>query len=202
MRYLLISIFCCLISCASYTKKNDFLGAELVNEVIHNPYFSDASKDYVYKAKIDVYNKIFGGIFIVKKIAKNNHRIVFTTEMGSKIFDFSYKDDNFKVNYILEEMDKKILLNILEKDFRVLIRENEKVLSKSVKDNFTLLETKIVNKKYFYTFKDEKLNSISRVNMGKEKVQFLFSNINTNTAKNIQILHHNIKLTIKLKSIN
>jgi 16S rRNA G966 N2-methylase RsmD len=201
MRYLLISIFCCLISCASYTKKNNFLEAESVNEVIHNPYFSDASKDYVYKAKIDVYNKSFGGIFIVKKIAKNSHRVVFTTEMGNKIFDFLFQDDDFKVNYILEEMDKKILLNILEKDFRVLIRENENVLSKSINDNLTLLETKIVNKKYFYAFKGEKLNSISRVSMGKERVVFLFSKISDASAKNIQILHKNIKLTINLKSI-
>jgi len=173
-----------------------------VDEVVHNSYFSDTLKDYVYKAKIDVYNKSFGGIFIVKKIAERNHRVVFTTEMGSKIFDFSFEHDNFKVNYILEEMNKKMLLNILEKDFRVLVREHESILSKSVKENSTLLETKIVNKKYFYTFKDEKLNSISRVNMGKEKVRFIFSEIIDITAKNIQILHHNIKLTINLKSIN
>lgn len=202
MRYLLISIFCCLISCASYSKKNNFKEVGSGSEVIHNPYFSDASKDYVYKAKIDVYNKSFGGIFIVKKIGKRNHRVVFTTEMGSKIFDFSFQEDNFKVNYILEEMDKKILLNVLEKDFRVLVREHQLVLSKSVKINSTLLEANIVNKKYFYIFEDEKLNSISRVNMGKEKVQFLFSEIKANTAKNIQILHHNIKLTINLKAIN
>ena len=201
MRYLLISFFCCLISCASYSKKNNFKEVESGSEVIHNPYFSDASKDYVYKAKIDVYNKSFGGIFIVKKIAERNHRIVFTTEMGSKIFDFSFQEDNFKVNYILEEMDKKILLNVLEKDFRVLVREHEAVLSKSIKENSTLFETKIANKKYFYIFEDDKLNSISRVNMSKEKVQFLFSKIKANTAKNIQILHHNIKLTINLKSI-
>ena len=37
--------------------------------------------------------------------------------------------------------------------------------------------------------------------MGKEKVQFIFSEISDASAKNIQILHHNIKLSIKLKSI-
>ena len=202
MRYLLISICLCLVGCTSYTKKHGFKEIETIDKVVYNPYFSDASKDYVYKAKIEVYNKTFGGIFIVKKIAEANHRVVFTTEMGSKIFDFSFNNDDFEVNYILEEMDKKILLNILEKDFRVLVREHGKILNKSVKENRTLLETEIVNKKYFYTFKNDQLNSISRVKMGKEKVQFIFSDISAITAKNIQILHHNIKLTIKLKSIN
>jgi len=191
-----------LVGCASYTKKNNFKEVAVTNDVVYNPYFSDASKDYVYKAKIEVYNKTFGGIFIVKKIAEANHRVVFTTEMGSKIFDFSFQGDDFKVNYILEEMDKNILLNILEKDFRVLVREEEHVFNKSVKENTTLLETEIASKKYFYAFKNDQLNSISRVKKGKEKVQFIFSDISAITAKNIQILHHNIKLTIKLKSIN
>jgi len=202
MRYLLISIFFSLVGCASYTKKHGFKEVEIINKVIYNPYFSDASKDYVYKAKIEVYNKTFGGIFIVKKIAKGNHRVVFTTEMGSKIFDFSFHNDDFKVNYILDEINKKLLLNILEKDLRVLVREHENVLSKSIRENTILIETKIANKKYFYVFKDEQLNSVSRVKNGKEKVQFTFSKICDVTAKNIQILHHNIKLTINLKSIN
>jgi len=202
MRYLLISICLCLVGCASYPKKLGFKEIETIDKVVDNPYFSDASKDYVYKAKIDVYDKTFGGIFIVKKIAEANHRVVFTTEMGSKIFDFTFHNDDFKVNYILEEMDKKILINILEKDFRVLVRENGTILNKSVKENITLFETEIVKKKYFYAFKNDHLNSISRVKMGKEKVQFIFSDISAITAKNIQILHHNIKLTIKLKSIN
>ena len=201
MRYLLISIFICLVGCVSYTKKNNFKEVVTANTVVYNPYFSDASKDYVYKAKFEVYNKSFGGIFIVKKIAEADHRIVFTTEMGSKIFDFSFQDDDFKVNYIIEEMNKKILLNILEKDFRVLVREQEEVLNKSEYFLAKLYETKIVGKNYFYLFDNDILNSISRVKMGKEKVQFIFSEISDASAKNIQILHHNIKLSIKLKSI-
>ena len=51
-------------------------------------------------------------------------------------------------------MDKKILLNILEKDFRVLVREKETAISKSIKDNSELFETEIVNKKYYYLFND------------------------------------------------
>jgi len=202
MRYFLISICLFLVGCTSYPKKLGFKEIETINEVVGNPYFSDVSKDYVYKAKIDVYDKTFGGIFIVKKIAEANHRVVFTTEMGSKIFDFTFYNNDFKVNYILAEMDKKILINILEKDFRVLVRENGTILNISVKESTTLFETEIVKKKYFYAFKNDQLNSISRVKMGKEKVQFIFSDINAITAKNIQILHHNIKLTIKLKSIN
>jgi len=190
------------VGCASYQQRNNFEKLEVSDEAITNPYFSDITKDYVYKANIAVYDKSFGGLFIVKKIAKGNHRIVFTTEMGAKIFDFSFHKDEFKVNYVLDEMNKKILLNILERDFRVLVRENEKAISKSIKDNSELFETEIVNKNYYYLFNEDILRSITRANNGKEKVVFLFSKISDATAKNIQILHKNIKLTINLKSIN
>jgi len=202
MRYLLISLLFLLAGCASYQQRNNFEIQEVSDEGITNSYFSDVVKDYVYKAKIDVYGKSFGGLFIVKKIAEAHHRVVFTTEMGAKIFDFSFHKDEFKVNYILDEMDKKILLNILERDFRVLVRENEKAISKSIKDNSELFETEIVNKKYYYLINGGRLNKIVRVNNGKEKVVFLFSKISDATAKNIQILHKNIKLAINLKSIN
>lgn len=201
MRYLLISFLFLLASCASYQQRNNFETQESFNKVVTNIYFSDVAKDYVYKAKIDVYGKSFGGIFIVKKIGEAHHRIVFTTEMGAKIFDFSFHKDEFKVNYVLDEMDKKILLNILEKNFRVLVREKEKVQNKFIKENSELFETVIVNKKYYYLQCNGRLNKIIRATNGKEKVVFLFSEISDATAKNIQILHYNIKLSINLKSI-
>ena len=157
----------------------------------------------MYKAKIKVYSKSFSGIFIVKKLGKHNHRVVFTTEMGSKIFDFSFYNDEFKVNYVLEELNKKILLNILEKDFRVLVRESEFVIGEFEKMNSSLYKTQILNNTYYYEFRDgNNLTGIYRVSNSKEKVQFLFSDIHEVTAKNIQILHKNIKLDIILKSIN
>mgnify|MGYP000433413488 FL=1 len=203
MRYLLISILFCVVSCTSYIKKNNYTNVAVDSQLVKNAYFSNQEKDYVYKAKINVYNNYFGGVFIVKKIADSNHRIVFTTEMGAKIFDFSFYKDEFKVNYIIDELNKKILLNVLEKDFRVLVRESQQVISKSEKHGVHILETKINNKTYFYKLlNNDVLKSIVRVNNGKEKVQFLFLNIHEATAKNIQILHSNIKLDINLKSIN
>lgn len=204
MRNFLISIFVfCLVSCKPYTLKKGFESRTVTEDVIVNSYFSNPNKDYVYKANIDVYNKLFGGIFIVKKIDDEQHRIVFTTEMGNKIFDFSFYENDFKVNFILDELNKKILINILRKDFAILIKQQVKTIEKSVAHQRELFKTTQKNKKIYYAYFNEVLQSITRVGRhGKEKVQFLFSNIDDATAKNIQILHNNIKLTINLKSIN
>lgn len=166
-----------------------------------NPYFSNTSIDYVYKANINVFDKAIGGIFIVKKLGENHHRVAFTTEMGNKIFDFTFLEEDFKVNYILNDMDKKILINILKNDFRVLVTENPSIKNTFLKSPNSIYETHIGTKKYYHFSSEEKLNRVVRVSNGKEKIEFLFSKINDNIAQDIQILHKNIKLEIHLKSI-
>ncbi len=67
MRYLPISILFLLItSCSLQTTKN-LIAKEVSQIVVENPYFSNIDTDYIYKAKIDVYGKNFGGILIIKK---------------------------------------------------------------------------------------------------------------------------------------
>lgn len=202
MRILLSSICAFfLIGCASYPKKNGFrlTGATEIDNL--NPYFSDTSKDYVYKAKIDAFDKSFGGLFIVKKIGENNQRIVFTTEMGNTIFDFTFQEDNFKVNRILKEMDKKILINILKNDFKALIEEHLPILQVFSTQAEIVVETEILSKKYYFYHVDHQLNKIARVKSGKEVVVFQFSGDTPSYAKEIRILHKNIKLQIVLTAL-
>ncbi|AUP79584.1 hypothetical protein [Flavivirga eckloniae] len=201
MRYL-ISSFCLLfIACGSYSKKRNFQIQTTSNKTIHNPYFSNEKKDYVYKANITVRDNNFGGILIVKKLGEAHHRIVFTTEMGNKIFDFSFLNDTFKVNFIIETIDKAILINILKKDFKALVQEKIPVIKSYSSQDTLVYETALGNKKHFY-FKTKQLDKIARVKNGKEKVTFLFLEINDNIANQIKISHSNIKLKINLKSIN
>jgi len=199
MRYLLSSFCLLFIACGSYPKKHDFQIEKVATNNVQNFYFSNENEDYVYKANIDVYDNNFSGIFIVKKIEESNHRIVFTTEMGNKIFDFSFVNNTFRVNFILEDMNKAILINILKKDFRALIQEKLPIIkSYSTQKDTLVYETTLDNKTYFY-FKTQQLDKIIRVGNGKEKVAFLFSEINDTIANRIQILHSNIKLNINLK---
>jgi len=200
MRYLLSSLCLLFVACGSYSKKQNLQIEKASTRSIQNLYFSDTSKDYVYKANIAIYDNDFSGIFIVKKIGEANHRIVFTTEMGNKIFDFSFINDTFKVNFILEDMDKAILINILKHDFKALIQEEIPVVTSYSLQDTLVYETTILNKKHFY-FKTQQLDKIIRVGNGKEKVTFLFSEINDTIANQIRILHSNIKLNINLKSI-
>lgn len=197
MRFLLISFCFLFVGCASYPKKNNFQESEIVAPTILNPYFSDATLDYVYKAQITVYDTDFSGLFIVKKIAIDEHRVVFTTEMGNKIVDFSFTDDDFKVNYALKDFDKKGLINLLQQDFKVLIEEYPIVAKSYILDEQEIVEAKIYNKKYYYYYLNQQLQRIAKVSSGKEKSTFLFSGINGNLATAIEIIHPKIKINLK-----
>ena len=140
IRFLLSSLLVLtLISCGPKVTKG--LEVPVSREKIGSPYFSDLSKDYVYKAKLDIYGNYFGGILIVKKISEAKHRVVFTTEFGSKIFDFLYDGDTFTKNFILPDLDKKIIVNTLEKDFRILITEKKDVVSQYQYSEYNVFET-------------------------------------------------------------
>ncbi|MBM1105513.1 hypothetical protein JQC67_05095 [Aurantibacter crassamenti] len=201
MRFLLSSLVLVLVSCGSYPKNQNFMISDTEEVQINNPYFSDSSQDYIYKADIKVLKKSFSGIFIVKKMGDKHHRIVFTTEMGNKLFDFEFLDENFKINHILPEMDKKILINTLKYDFFALIKQNS-ILKNSYSDGeLKIMQTELLNKNHFYLIENSRLTKIVRVSNGKEKVTFLFSGINDNIATDINIQHHNIKLNIHLKKL-
>lgn len=200
MRYLLISCCFLMVSCGSYSKKHQLTEREISNKFIRNPYFSDTSQDYVYKANIQVYDNNFGGLLIIKKIEDGNHRVVFTTEMGAKLFDFSITETDFKVNYILDDLNKKLLINLLKTDFKALVQERNLVSRRYIKDFFDIYKTTISGKNHFYYVSDQ-LDQIIRTGHRKEKVHFLFTDINNNIANHIIIKHHNINLQIALKSI-
>jgi len=202
MRILLSSLFAfVLFGCASYPKKNGFESVKTIQKETLNPYFSDVSKDYVYKAKIEAFDKTFGGLFIVKKLGPAHHRVVFTTEMGNTIFDFIIKGDDFKVNRILKEMDRKLLINILKGDFRTLFEEHPQVLQTFKDKGDIVYATKILSKKHYFYHTKGQLNKIARVKSSKEKVVILFSEIRNSLAEKVQILHKTFPLTITLSSI-
>jgi hypothetical protein len=179
----------------------EWKAAEIDKKTIVNSYFSDEEVDYVYKAKIDAFGNSFGGIFIVKKLGEQHHRIAFTTEMGNKVFDFTFERGKFKVNKILNKLDKKILINILKNDFRILIQEEFSIENSFRQKNQNIYETKIDAKKYYYFLSQGKLNKVIRIGKGKEKVEFLFTEISDIIVKKVQIIHKNFDLKIVLKAL-
>src|SRR5690606_37657470 len=109
LRILLISLTLIWTGCSVYQPENAELTTTTISEY-DNPYFSDTSKDYVYKANMEIYGRNLGGIVVIKKINEDIHRVVFTTDFGNKMLDFEISSDSFKVNLFVDGMDNKRFL--------------------------------------------------------------------------------------------
>lgn len=199
--FLIINLFLLVLfnSCVVKTVK-DFDKIDISESVYKTPYFSNKSIDYVYKSSISVYGRDFGGIFIAKKINDTTHRIVFTTEFGNKLFDFEISGNDFKVNFILEELDRKIIVNMLKRDFMLLLRNEFKVEGQFENAAFTVLKSKDENRfNYLFVSKNNlKLEKLVHSTKSKEKISIEYLSENNTLADRIIIDHKNIKLRIEL----
>ncbi|MCF6223043.1 MAG: hypothetical protein L3J34_04875 [Flavobacteriaceae bacterium] len=204
MRFFQISLlFFILVSCSLPTTRG-LLEKPVERQYTWNNYFSNEKIDYLYKAKINIYNKNFGGILIIKKIKDNHHRIVFTTEMGSKIFDFEIVNNDFKVNYIFDELNRNIILNTLKNDFVILVKQFVHVSKQfdSKEEHIYQSTFKQSNNYYFYKKNMKQLCKIINTTKNKEKVIIYFSKIKNEIATNIVLEHQDFKYKIDLTSIN
>ncbi|MGJ8744080.1 hypothetical protein [Polaribacter sp.] len=205
MRNLISSI--CLIlsfySCSLPTTKG-LQQATISLPEFYNPYFSDTSIDYIYKAKIKAFDTNFGGILIIKKLENNNHRVVFTTDFGNKIFDFEIGQNSFKTNYLMAQLNKKIVVNTLRQDFETLTKEKNRIANSLKNDNFLVYKSKI-KKRYNYYFLNTETNRLQKIihtSKTKEKTIFSFLEIQNNIAKKIKIEHKNLPILINLEALN
>lgn len=200
IQFLLINCFLAiiLVSCGSVTK--NYTPKKLDKTSYEVPYFSDSKTDYVYKTNIKVYGNEISGIFIAKKINDTTHRIVFTTEFGNKLLDFEISDNSFKVNSIVSELDRKILINTLKEDFRLLLKKEYLIQEQFENDSDNIYKSKD-GKRDNYLFiskKDHRLEKVVHSSQTKEKFTLTFTSENNIFAEKIQIIHQNIKLKIEL----
>ena len=200
--FLLLNCFI-LSSCSLRTTKN-LTPIALLESSFENKYFYNPQKDYVYKAKIEAFGKYFGGILAIKKLKSEHHRIAFTTEFGAKIFDFEFEKANFKVNYILSDLDRKIILNNLRKNFQLLLKNPIRTDKKYMNATHTVYRSKFNRRNHFYFFSNQNgsLEKLIQTSKFKEKVSILFESKDKEgaVAQSIEIAHQQFPLKIELKA--
>lgn len=198
MRKLILLFLICsfLFSC----KSKQLLGSEQVSEVIINPYFNNTEEDYIYQAKINAFSKEFTGLFIAKKIDKTSHRVVLTSDFGNTLLDFTITDNNFKVNYVLDDLNKKPLIKMFESDFRIMLQSHIQSNSKSISDSEIQYFAKLHknNLEYSYKIMGNELFQIKKLKKNKEIVTFDFKEISQDKCSSIFIEHKNWPISIQL----
>ncbi|KFF14613.1 hypothetical protein IW15_04050 [Chryseobacterium soli] len=171
-------------------------------KTVENLYFSSA-EDYVYKCQMDIYNNHVSGILIVKKINDTTHRVVLTSDFGNKLIDFEISEHNFKLNYVLPDLDKKIVINFLKNDFQHLLRKEYPVNSRFENKESNIYLSKLDKKTYYLFFNKENdlLNQIIYTKNNKEKIDFTFAAKKHIFADSLNLQHKDFKINIKLYQI-
>ncbi len=109
MRFFLISILLIsLASCKSYQPAG-VIQSE-TSKITYKNFLFDRDSAYLYKANIEVYGNQLSGILIVKKTGEDAHRVALTSAFGNTLMDFSISKDEMKVHYILDDLNRKVLL--------------------------------------------------------------------------------------------
>lgn len=194
-------IFLLFASCKTY-KLTDVKPISSSEKTVENLYFS-SKEDYVYKCQMDIYKNHISGILIIKKISETTHRVVMTSDFGNKMIDFEISENNFKLNYVLADLDKKMVINFLKSDFQELLRQKYPVTESFENDNSKIYLSKI-DKKNYYLFLNKENNLLSQIiytQNNKEKIDFSFEAKKTTFAEIINLQHKDFNINIKLFQI-
>lgn len=194
-------IFLLFISCKTY-KLTDVKSVSNVEKTVENLYFS-SNEDYVYKCQMDIYKNHVSGILILKKINETTHRVVLTSDFGNKLIDFEISENDFKLNYVLPDLDKKIVINFLKNDFQQLLKRQYPVSESFENDNSKIYLSKDDKKIYYLFFNKENglLKQIIYTKNNKEKIDFTFDAKKHIFADSVDLQHKDFKINIKLFQI-
>nr|WP_315027273.1 hypothetical protein [uncultured Chryseobacterium sp.] len=189
------------VSCKTY-QLTDVKPVSTSDKLVENLYFS-SKEDYVYKCQMDIYNHHVSGILIIKKLNETTHRVALTSDFGNKLIDFEVSENNFKLNYVLPDLDKKIVINFLKNDFQQLLKRQYPVSESFENENTKIYLSKVDHKNYylFYNKENGLLKQIIYTKNNKEKIDFTFDAKKHIFADSLHLQHKDFKINIKLFQI-
>lgn len=126
-----------------------------------------------------------------------------TSDFGNKMIDFEISQNDFKLNYVLADLDKKMVINFLKNDFRELLRQKYTRIER-FENNQSIIDVSKDGKKSYYLFygkETEMLQQIVYTQNNREKIDFIFEAKKPTFAETIEIQHKDFKINIKLFQI-
>lgn len=169
-----------------------------------NPVFKDSFNSFLFRTNIRLYTKDFSGLLITKQVEPGDYRVIFTTELGMKLFDFEFRDTSFTLHYCASQFNRPIILSTIKKDIEILLMNDihgktTKLLSDK-KNMYTIYKIKSAdNYNYFYSENTTKnLVRIEHSGKNRKKIIYSLDNYQGNFPNHILIKHSDIRLKIEL----
>lgn len=164
--------------------------------------FTDTTQRYLYKNKIDLYGHYFSGLMMIKPLGKGDYKVAITTEFGSKILDFEFRNGDFLLNDCIDEMRRKKVLKILESDMRLLLGIGGRDCRSVENENNVVIYLKCQKRRLFKRYLiDMDAGFVSKMFAGKKKktdVEISLTDYNDGRPGNIDLKHIKIPVSIQM----
>jgi len=211
MRFSLLSslLFCvCVAGCSTAYKS--LVSATAKNGCVER--FKPAFNSALYNTQVNVVGRHLSGLLLFKLMPDSSLRVVFSSEMGVKFFDFGFGNDgSFKVFQVMRQLDKKTVIKTLKSDFElILMRDlrtgdltNKEQIVKQDSSGNTWYGFNSAGETHYYIMSPgcDSLLRIENAMKRKPKVQIIMQNYRLGIPDTIGISHKNFNFEIGLKYI-
>jgi hypothetical protein len=158
-----------------------------------------------YTAGVDVMGRHLSGLLRIKRMDDASYRVVFTNEAGVTFFDFGYDSaGGFSVYRVIKQMDKKAVVELLRKDFALLLGMPFRRGAHTVGILNDEWYHGVTEKSEFYYFiTDRECGSLQRLEMGSARKQKVTIHVagEPSNPETVEIRHHTFDMVISLKRI-
>ena len=212
MKYVIIGIsFFLLTSCHSvkYQSLSTLELNTLSNQKFQTAFHNDTSS-HVYDIHIYIQKKHISGLLFFKKI-ENAYRYSIITKTGQKLVDLSMEKNQLTVHHVMEELNKKIILEQLRKDFQLLTIRCESKACQELKKrhdkelvDYRMKACPPFTDGYVHFFYNEKDINLMKIGVGgkrRPKRWAVFENYNDSYPQHITIDHRSM-INLRLELYN
>ena len=206
MKYFLLSsllIVCLFPACKSAYSSLEKTDAARSCALNWKPVIRETIK---YNTHVNAMKYEFSGILLFKPMADSSLRIVFTNQFGIKFFDFEFdKNGSFFKHYILTQMDKDAVVNLLRKDFEMLLMKYDLSQTEVLTDGSQTFSTFALKKGKVYYVTSEDCSKIIRIENGSKRkpvIQIFLSGEQKEMPESFLIEHKKVPFTIHSKRLS
>lgn len=176
-------------------KAPDFIPAKTPD-----PFFSKDSL-YSYSGNIDLYGRNISGNLLIKRTSSTKAKLVFTHESGFQLMAFSFSEGKMSTHFVHDNLDKKLVLRVIERDLRTLFFEAQCETAVKEKDQSTVFCRKGKTEYQLQINEDEKVEKIFVRTGKKSELTVNFVAVEDDVPDTIRIDHHDIKLNYRFYRI-